>query len=124
MVVAFGSESGSCFISFLWFNQFISGIDYYTRHEVVGSLRVYFIDGFCIGFILFIVFWNITRAVFLQLLNISKERIAFCAQVDRTRGEISAASPITLQSQCKHEPKEPILPYGQSWPTRQGVHLK
>jgi hypothetical protein len=29
---------------------------------------------------------------------VSKERIAFCAQVERTRGEIFAASPIALQS--------------------------
>jgi len=29
---------------------------------------------------------------------ISKERIAFCAQVEGTRGEIFAASPIALQS--------------------------
>jgi hypothetical protein len=29
---------------------------------------------------------------------ISKERIAFCAQVERTQGEIFAASPIAFQS--------------------------
>ena len=29
---------------------------------------MYFIYGFCIGFILFIVVWDITHAAFLQLL--------------------------------------------------------
>jgi len=55
MVVAFGLWSGSCLVRFLCSNLFISGIDYYTCHEVFESLRVYFLYGFCIGFILFIV---------------------------------------------------------------------
>jgi len=32
---------------------------------------------------------------------ISKERIALCAPVEGTRGEIFTASPIALQSRCK-----------------------
>jgi len=68
MVVAFGLGSGSCLVRFLCSNLFISGIDYYTRREVFGSLKVYFIYRFCIGFILFIVLWDIAHAVFLQLL--------------------------------------------------------
>jgi len=68
MVVAFGLGSGSCFVCFLCSNLFISGIDYYTRREVFESLRVYFLYGFCIGCILFIVLWDIAHAAFLQLL--------------------------------------------------------
>jgi len=60
MVVAFGLGSGSCLVRFLCFNLFFSGIDYYTRREVFGSLKVYFIYAFCtafmfIGFSLFTV---------------------------------------------------------------------
>ena len=43
MVVAFGLGSGSCLVRFLCSNLFISGIDYYTRREVFGLLRVYFL---------------------------------------------------------------------------------
>jgi len=43
MVVVFGSGLGSCLVHFLCSNVFISGIDYYTRREVFGSLKVYFI---------------------------------------------------------------------------------
>jgi len=73
MVVAFRLGSGSCLVRFLCHNQFISGIYYYTRREVFGSLKVYFIYGFCTGFIfigfsLFIVLWDIAHAAFLQLL--------------------------------------------------------
>ena len=73
MVVAFGLGSGSCLVRFLCSNLFISGIDYYTRREVFGSLKVYFIYGFCTGFIfigfsLFIVLWDIGHAACLQLL--------------------------------------------------------
>jgi len=68
MVVVFGLGLGSCLLRFLWSNLFISGIDYYTRGEVFGLLRVYFIYGFWIGFILFIVLWEIAHAAFLQLL--------------------------------------------------------
>jgi len=49
MVVAFGLGLGSCLVCFLCSNQFISGIDCYMCREVFGSLKVYFIDGFCIG---------------------------------------------------------------------------
>jgi hypothetical protein len=68
MVVAFGLESGSCLICFRCSNLFISVIDYYTRREDFGSLKLYFIYRFCIGFILFIVLWDIAHAVFWQLL--------------------------------------------------------
>jgi len=68
MIVAFGLGLDSCLVRFLRSNLFISGIDYYTRREVFGLLRVYFIYQFCIGFILFIVLWDIAHAAFLQLL--------------------------------------------------------
>jgi len=55
---------------------------------------------------------------------ISKERIAYCAQVEGMRGEIFAMSPIALQSRCMHVPTEPIPTYGHSWPQRQSVCLK
>ena len=41
--------------------------------------------------------------------------------VEGTRGEISAASPIALQSRCWRVPNEPIPTYGHSWPQRQTV---
>jgi hypothetical protein len=73
MVVAFGLGSGSCLVCFLCSNLFSSGIGYYTRREVFGSLKIYFIDGFCTGFIfvgfsLFIVIWDIGHAACLHLL--------------------------------------------------------
>jgi hypothetical protein len=46
MVVAFGLGSGSCLVRFVCSNLCISGIDYYTRRKVFGSLKVYFIIGF------------------------------------------------------------------------------
>jgi len=58
MVVAFGLGSGSCLVCVLCSNLSISGIDYYTRHEVFGSLKVYFIYGFWIGFILLGLFYS------------------------------------------------------------------
>jgi hypothetical protein len=74
MVVAFRLGSGSCLVRFHCSNLFISGIECYTRREVFGSLKVYFIYGFCTGFIgigfnLFIVLWVITHAALLQLLE-------------------------------------------------------
>jgi len=48
---------------------------------------------------------------------ISKERIAFCAQVEGTLGVVFAASPIALQSRWKRVPNEPIPTYGHSWPS-------
>jgi len=42
-VVAFRLVSGSCLVHFICSNLFISGIYYYTRREVIGSLKVYFI---------------------------------------------------------------------------------
>jgi hypothetical protein len=73
MVVAFWLGSGACLVRFLRSNLFISGIDYYTRREVFGSLKVNFIYGFCTGFIfigfsLIIVLWDIGYAACLQLL--------------------------------------------------------
>ena len=44
--------------------------------------------------------------------------------VEGTRGEIIAASPIPLQSRFKHVSNEPIPTYGPSWPQRQTVCLK
>jgi len=46
---------------------------------------------------------------------ISHERIAVCTQVEGSRGEIFAASPIPLQSRCKQVPNKPIPKYGHSW---------
>jgi hypothetical protein len=57
MVVAFGLGSGSCLVCFLCSDLFMLGIDYYTRREVFGSLKVYFIYRFCIGFILLVLFY-------------------------------------------------------------------
>jgi hypothetical protein len=54
MVVSYVVGSGSCHIHFHRSNLFVSGIEYYTHHEVFGSLRVYFIYRFCIGFTVFI----------------------------------------------------------------------
>jgi hypothetical protein len=77
MLVAFRLGSGSCLLRFFCSNLFTSAIDYYTHCEVFGSLKVYFIYGFCTGFIfigfsLFIVVWDIAHAEFLQLLAYSK----------------------------------------------------
>jgi hypothetical protein len=74
MVVALRLGSRICLVSFLCSNVFISGIYYYTYREDFGSLKVYYIYGFCIGFILigltlFIVLWNIVHAAFLELLT-------------------------------------------------------
>ena len=55
---------------------------------------------------------------------ISKERIVFCTQVEGMRGEIFAASPIALYSQCKGVPNGPIPTYGDIWPQLQIAHLK
>jgi len=58
MVVAFGLGLSSCLVRFLCSNLLILGIDYYTRREVFGSLKVYFIYWFCIGFILLVLFYS------------------------------------------------------------------
>ena len=58
MVVVLGLGSGSCLVRFLRSNLSISAIDYYTRRKVFGSLKVYFIYGFCIGFILLVLFYS------------------------------------------------------------------
>jgi hypothetical protein len=58
MVVAFGLGSGSCLVRFLCSNLFISGIDYYMRRKIFGSLKVYFIYRFCIGWILLVLFYS------------------------------------------------------------------
>ena len=54
----------------------------------------------------------------------SKERIAVCAEVEGTRGEVFAVLPIALQSQYQRVPNEPIPTYGNRWPQRQSVRLK
>ena len=41
MVIAFGFGSGCCVVGFICSNQVITSIDYYTRREGFGSLRVY-----------------------------------------------------------------------------------
>ena len=56
MVVAFGLGSGSCPVPFFCLEIFLSGIEYCTRREVFGSLKVHCIYAFCIGFILLILF--------------------------------------------------------------------
>jgi hypothetical protein len=48
---------------------------------------------------------------------ISKEKIAFCAQVEGMRGATFAASPISLQSQCKCRPNESIPKSGHRSPS-------
>jgi len=68
MNVALWLVSGSCLVCFLCSNQFISDIEYYVCRKVLGSLWVYSIYLFYIGFILFIVLWDIVHAAFLQLL--------------------------------------------------------
>jgi len=46
MVVAFRVGLGSCLVRFLCSNQLISGIYYYTRREVFGSLKVHLLMRF------------------------------------------------------------------------------
>ena len=58
MVAAFGLGSGSCLVRFHCSNLFNSGIDYYPRCAVFGSLKVYFIYGFCIGFMLLVLCYS------------------------------------------------------------------
>jgi hypothetical protein len=55
---------------------------------------------------------------------ISKERIAVGVQVEGTRGEIFAMTPIALESRCMRVPNEPIPTYGHGWPQRQTVSLQ
>jgi hypothetical protein len=52
IVVGFWFGSGSCLIRFLCSTLFIAHTDYFTRREVFGSLKVYFIDRFYVRFIL------------------------------------------------------------------------
>jgi hypothetical protein len=47
----------------------------------------------------------------------SKQWIAFCTQVEGTRGEVFEVSPIALQSRYKCVPNGPIATYGHSWPS-------
>jgi hypothetical protein len=74
MVVLFSLWSDSCLVHLFSATLYSSGIYYYTRCEVFGSLKVYFIYGACTGFIfidfsLFIVLWDIGHAASLQLLR-------------------------------------------------------
>jgi hypothetical protein len=59
MVDAFELESDPCHFHCLGSDQFISGIEYYTRCDVFGLHRVCFIYVLCIDFILFTVLWVI-----------------------------------------------------------------
>jgi len=73
MVVVFRLWLGSCLVRFFSSTLYISGIDYYMCREVCGLLRVYFYLWvmywfYFIGFIFFIVLWDIAHAAFLQLL--------------------------------------------------------
>jgi hypothetical protein len=54
---------------------------------------------------------------------ISKERSAFCVQVEGMGEEIFSMSPIALQSRCKCVANEPNLMYGHSWPQHNSVDL-
>jgi len=65
MVAASGLGSGSSFVHFLSTDQFISGIDYFMRRKVCRLLKVHFICVLSIGFILFIVLWDIAHVSFL-----------------------------------------------------------
>jgi hypothetical protein len=58
MGVVFLLGSGSRLVRFLCSNLFISGIDYYRRCKVFGSLKVYFIYRFCIGSILLVLLYS------------------------------------------------------------------
>ena len=58
MVVAFWVGLGSCHVRVLCCNLRISGIDYYTRREVFGSLKVYFIYWFCTGFLCLVLYYS------------------------------------------------------------------
>lgn len=68
MVVALRLWLGSNHVHFIYSNLFISGLDNYMYCEVFGLLRVNFMSGFCIGFVLLIVFWVNAHAVYFQLL--------------------------------------------------------
>jgi hypothetical protein len=57
-VVVFWLGSLSCVVGFLCSNLFILSIDYYTRLEIFGPFKVYFIYMFCIGFILLVLFYS------------------------------------------------------------------
>jgi hypothetical protein len=74
MISALMLFPGCCHVRILCSNLFITGIDYYTHREVFELLKVYFIYGFCTGFIfigfsLCIVLWDIGHAACVQLLR-------------------------------------------------------
>jgi len=52
LVIVLRLGSGSCLVRFLRSNLVDSDIDYYTCYEVFGLLRVHFICGFYIGFLI------------------------------------------------------------------------
>jgi len=58
MVLAFGLASDSVPFCFLCSDLFIAGIYHYTHRNVFGSVKVYFICGFCIGFRLLVSFYS------------------------------------------------------------------
>jgi hypothetical protein len=63
-------------------NSFISGIDDYVGRKVFIFLALDFICMFGIGFIRFIVLWDIVHAAFLQLLVCNESR---CVDVEHQR---------------------------------------
>jgi hypothetical protein len=69
IVVVFTFWSGSCDVWFHGSNLLISGIYRYTAsREDFGSLSVFSIYEFWIGFILIIVLWDNAHGVFLPLM--------------------------------------------------------
>jgi hypothetical protein len=80
----------------------------YQRSQLVVRQET---DGTSNGFSIATQLWGLG-----MMCIISNERIAFCAQVEGTRGEIFATSRIALQSRCMRVLNEPILTYGESWP--------
>jgi len=68
MGVVIWLQSGCCLVRFRCLNLSPSGIDYDMHRELVGLLRVYYIYGLCVSFILFIVLWDITQTAFFQVL--------------------------------------------------------
>jgi len=81
MVVTFGLWSDSCLVRFLCSNVSMWVINYSKCREGFGLHRVFFIYGFCIGCILFILLWGIAHAAFLQLL-VCKEPPCDCVEAE------------------------------------------
>jgi len=58
MVVVVGLGLGSCLVCFLCSNPYIPGIKYYRHREAFESLKGYFIFGFCIGYIILVLYFH------------------------------------------------------------------